>query len=588
MRRTHEISIASISLGCFLFLLYHHPFVHNFWLFDDPFILRYAAEHPAWSYFFDPQTWNLFSSAHFTPMVVLSYSLDYHLFGPAPKWFYLHSLLSLWALCILLYLLLRRHIPIWAAVFGVLFFILSKPFAAATEILMFRHYIEGAVFACLAAYFFLSALKDNSISRAGWAAIIYLLAMLCKEVYIPLPLILCFVPQGLFWQRMKMCLFFCLSLIVYLGWRFWMLGAVIGGFSGSLMAGDPQNGFTSLLSVPHYLASVATEFSGLALITAACLGLLLFLPLAYHIAKRHLRILAFVLAGIVAVTVPLLPIAPYLQDTMLIAFRLSFAAMLAFSIYLALAVADLAKIQLFRNLRTYRYVQQLPRLVIHVLLAVVTLGSGIQSTHWIYQQKKQTTEPLSTEGRFIWQEEQPGILVRSHNMFSTHYYQSLNYFKTEVGDREPLLVVADGFGLLSNVEGLTAGQPRYFAYRRQTQEISEVTFEVKKKRKEMLSSIGDSQFRANFEVDHGSFALNLSTTQEQKTLFMLLGYLPGMYCDAFPFPGQKKITFNGTLYAGLTGYFRFGQHDLAKHTVSLSPEWWIDFSQTREITWPKE
>ncbi|MDZ7762749.1 MAG: hypothetical protein U5L00_21180 [Desulfovermiculus sp.] len=97
--------------------------------------------------------------------------------------------------------------PDMGRLFGVLFFILSKPFAAASEILMLRHYIEGAVSSCLAALLFLSALKNDSMPRAGWAAFFYLsLAMLCKEVYIPLPLLLCFAPQGHFRQRIKMAL----------------------------------------------------------------------------------------------------------------------------------------------------------------------------------------------------------------------------------------------------------------------------------------------------------------------------------------------------------------------------------------------
>lgn len=588
MPRTQEVSIFSISLGALLCLLYHHPFVHNFWLFDDPFILRYAAEHPAWAYLFDPQVWNLFSSANFTPMVVLSYALDYHLFGLSPKWFYLHSLLSLWVLCILIYLLLRRHIPIWAALFGVLFFILSKPFTTATEILMLRHYIEGAVFSSLAALFFLSALKNDSMPKAAWAAFFYLLAMLCKEIYIPLPLILCFVPQCLFRQRIKMCLLISLSLILYLGWRLWMLGVLIGGYSGELMADGFQSRLSTFFCVLSYLGSSVAEYSGYAQFIAACLGFLITVSLAYHISRRNFCTLAFGLAGLVAAIVPLLPIVPHLQDNVLIAFRFSFAAVLVLSINLALAAADITKIQAFRNLSAHRYIDQLLSLVTYVLLTAIIIVTCIQSIQWLSQQRMHVTEPLSIEGRFIWQKNQPGIMVRSEKLTSTSYYQSLNYLKMEIAGREPLLVIADGYGLLSNVNDHTAGEPKFFSYSRETQEVSEVSSQVKKRRNQMLSSIGDSQFHAHLEVDQGHFAMNLETTKEQTRLFMLLGYLPRMYSDAFVFSGQRDVHFDYTLFAGLTGYFRFGQHDLSEDTISLSPQWWLDLSQTRKITWPKD
>ncbi|MDZ7762746.1 MAG: hypothetical protein U5L00_21165 [Desulfovermiculus sp.] len=55
-----------------------------------------------------------------------------------------------------------------------------------------------------------------------------------------------------------------------------------------------------------------------------------------------------------------------------------------------------------------------------------------------------------------------------------------------------------------------------------------------------------------------------------------------------PFQGRPRFGCPVTLYAGLTGYFRFGQHLVERNTISLSPEWWVDFSQTQVITWPKE
>ncbi len=584
MPRIKEVFIVTISLGFLLCLLYYHPFMHNFWLFDDPFILRCAVEHPWWAYFFDPQTWNFFSSAHFTPMVVLSYALDYRLFGLAPEWFYLHSLISLWVVCVLLYFLMRGHIPIWAALFGVLFFILSKPFAAASEILMLRHYIEGALFSCLAALLFLSALKNDSMPRAGWAAFFYLLAMLCKEVYIPLPLLLCLVPQGHFRQRIKMGIVLSLGLLIYLGWRLWMLGAFIGGFSGSLMASGSHSGLASLLSVLRYLGSAAASFNGLTGVTAACLGLLLTVSMAHQIAKKNFSPLIFAVAGLTAVIVPLLPIAPYLRDSMIIAFRFSFAAVLVFSVFLAWAAANLPGIHTVQGLPAKCSIL---RLMISILLTVLITNTSIQSQKWVATQRKQTITPLSAEGRFVWQEDQPGVLVRSHNMFSILYYQNLNYFKTQIAARQPLLVIADGYGLVSDVEKNLSGKPKYFAYNRERQEISEVSSQVRDKREEMLSLIADSQFAARLEVDQGSFALDLETSQEQGKLILLIGYMPGMYCDAFPFPGQTKVRLSGTLYAGLTGYFRFGQHNAERGTISLSPEWWVDFSQTQVISWPQ-
>jgi len=136
------------GLALVVWLLYH-PVMESYWVFEELQPLRQAYEHHPWEYFFVPKVWRELQTAFLTPWFTFSLSLDLRLFGLEPRGYYLHQLLSLWLVSVTLYFLLRLWLPRLYALTGTLLFLVSAPAAAAAEMLMVRHYVEGTLLALL-------------------------------------------------------------------------------------------------------------------------------------------------------------------------------------------------------------------------------------------------------------------------------------------------------------------------------------------------------------------------------------------------------------------------------------------------------
>ncbi len=101
-----------------------------------------------------------------------------------------------------------------------LLFPAGSPLAYISEQLMTRHCIEGLVLALMSLYMFTRCLNKPAIG--AWAASVgcYLLAVTCKEVYVPLVLLLPFIPRGPVRARLRLLYFAGLMLAPFR----WKLG----------------------------------------------------------------------------------------------------------------------------------------------------------------------------------------------------------------------------------------------------------------------------------------------------------------------------------------------------------------------------
>lgn len=210
----------------------HWGHTNAWWRWDDPthvwFILQYTPQQ----YLFDPEVWRKISPANFTPLLSISFDLDHFLFGLSPPYFYLRHVVSLCLAASMTYLLLRLWVSVIWAFAGTFMFLIGVPVVHVSEQLMTRHYVEGLLFFILALYLFVQSTRlENRKWLASIGGVAYFLAMMAKEVYIPLIFILPFFVKPRSPRSVVVILPYALALIAILTWRNAMLPSVTGGYA---------------------------------------------------------------------------------------------------------------------------------------------------------------------------------------------------------------------------------------------------------------------------------------------------------------------------------------------------------------------
>ena len=215
-----------------LVILLFHALPSGYWRGDDSAILLHALNSKGLSAFYDSNDWQKLSPSNLTPWVTLSFKVDLWLAGLSPRFFYVHQLCSLGMVAVSAYALSRQWVsPVWAFL-SVCLFLVGAPTASVTELLMTRHYLEGMLFALLAMLAFVHALRQQRMSWAFAGAIAYALAVTAKEIYVPLVLVFLVIPPvNNLGTRLWLASPFIGTAFLYIFWRQYMLGAMIGGYA---------------------------------------------------------------------------------------------------------------------------------------------------------------------------------------------------------------------------------------------------------------------------------------------------------------------------------------------------------------------
>ena len=307
-----------VGAGLFaLASLVYAPVLGQYWTADDPPILASIATHGIWAHFTSPAVWAWHQPEPpmwgvFTPWVMLSMGLDWHLGGLDPFAAYFHHLMTLGLTVALLYLVLRRFFSRLAAGTACILFLLTPPVREAAHYLMERHYIEGLglFLACMLCY---ECAVQAKPTKAGgdlrWAVAsgsLYFAACTAKEIYAPLAALLPLLPWGTWRRRWIMLLPHAVAALLYLTWRTYMLSPdyVLGYGGGQVQLGLEQwlNVWRIGLIVNHLAASWQRG-------ALTILGVLLLCAMARASKMAWLRALA-----LVALTVlPLFPLLGMLQ-----------------------------------------------------------------------------------------------------------------------------------------------------------------------------------------------------------------------------------------------------------------------------------
>lgn len=574
-----ELFLVALSLIIIFIVFYNSPVLHNFWMYDDLYVLKFATDYSFFEYIFNPHIWSQFSSANITPLVIVSYAFDYFIFDFSPQGFYLHSLLALFILSLLTYMIMRMYISIGASLCGLLFLISSQVFAASSEILMFRHYIEGAVFSCLSVLFYIVALRSNRFYLTILTSIFYLLAMLCKEVYIPLIIIFVFLPEGYIGQRLKKSVLPFFALGIYFSYRSWMLGSIVGGYSGSYSMFDIPAIFSQIYTVGSYLQSAIIPYDQM-IITYLALTFLIFIVLINYIQNKDFKNFVFVLCCIISIVVPLLPISSFVSTKSMISYRFAFPSGLLCAVLIGVACSYVTNIT---KLSTSKYRVFCPKLIF-ALLAIMIIPASWANHQWIKQRRIDEIRPLTAENIFLWTNSQPKVLIRSTPTLGVHYYKNLAYFHKKIKGSPPPTVIAHTYGLFSEFKGSNNRESSFYSYDPDAKTIIEITSQMGSQHPVLQQEMNRESFHIDFRLSQGVINLDLETDHTQGRFFMLLGYRPGVYCDALVFPPTHTLNFESNFFAHMVCSLRFGWDPADEgQAIYLSPEWMIDFSQTRHI-----
>ena len=198
------------------------------------------------------------------------------------------------------FLVLRLWIGLGWAVFGAMLFLVNAPTANIAQNLMTGHYLEGLIFASVAIYGFIRAMRNDGRYWGYWLALgvfSYGLACTCKEIYVPLPVVLLALPESNWKRRLHFVAPFLAVTLLYLGWRAVVLGTFVGGYQYS-DAGLIQ--FPKTLLTYIKLPTLLFHHNLLGYLALAALAILLLLN-----TSRRGWLLVLVTAGTL-----LLPLAP--------------------------------------------------------------------------------------------------------------------------------------------------------------------------------------------------------------------------------------------------------------------------------------
>ncbi|QTN28835.1 hypothetical protein HZ993_03040 [Rhodoferax sp. AJA081-3] len=238
-------------LLCLLTFVLHNSALNGYWRFDDGMHLKFVATYAPWQYYLQPSITVLQSYANVTPYNALFYDINLALFGMLPRWHYAHLLVVLAATAFSTYRLVRLWRDRQAALLAATLFLLGLPTLHIAHQLMTGHYATGLLFAVLSMHYFTIGVRQNHYGMTLLGAVLYLFATTCKEVFVPLVMVLPFIPAGSLATRVKAALPYVAIAIFYTFWRYAVLGRLMGGYITNPV--NPVEQYKQLLSIPLLL-----------------------------------------------------------------------------------------------------------------------------------------------------------------------------------------------------------------------------------------------------------------------------------------------------------------------------------------------
>ncbi len=508
-RRLPALATAA-GLGLLATAILYGPALRFWWSWDELIYVRVALSHSPLETLFVGEAYRELSPAFFFPAVLLSFGADLGVFGLRPAWFFAHQLAAFAAALALLFLLLRRFIPAPAAVAATLLFALGPPVSGTVAELMTRHYVEGLVLALASVLLFARRLESGRTGYGLVSALAAFAAMACKEVFVPLPLVLVALPEGSLRVRLRALAPHAVGLVVYVAWRQVLLRGFTGAYAserldlGTLLRG------ASLL--PTQLGGTAFVSRGVPAVAAfAIAGLLAALPLL-----SRPRALGFAVVLSLAVAGPQLPVAERLEP------RFGFLPWL-----LAAILSGWSASKLFDRGRLGRAAA--------VLLVASAAGAALAPNRAAFAELRARALRLRAEGEhFLGRLRGTDVLLSP--LANPLYFQNLSWLRVEVlRAGAPGRVVYDPIGICP----CDPAPRRYFRFSQASASVAEVTAEIPalceglEKRRDR-----DTPLDVRVRFDHGTISWQLGP-HRNGTWSLLVG--PEWMAHAVPPEGSARF-----------------------------------------------
>lgn len=361
----------------------HLPALSGWWLWDDPQLLLHALRIPAAATLFDPASYRTLAAHTFTPLLPLSFKVDILIGGLSPRVAYAHQIIALVAAGLLLDQLLRRYVDRWVAVFAAVTFVACWMGVYSARTLMIRHYVEGLIAALAALILWSSRSSEGQIAPAvrgesAAGSFFWLIALLSKEIFAPLPLILVLQRRanGESWPVVARRLAApALIGVVWLVWRSVMLASA-GGYG---VAPPVSDLFRLPVRVVRALLGPGGHWGGAVLVSAVAI-------LTIAVVVRRPRRIGAVALLILAAVLPVAPLAANFE------WRYAFAPAMVASAALALGAAlALPSVRIQRGM-------------VGLVTAVVLVAAPFAARAYA-----RAAEPVEAEGRWLWSEKKGAV-----------------------------------------------------------------------------------------------------------------------------------------------------------------------------------
>ena len=283
----------------------YHRALGLWFTYDDFFHLHFLDGAGPWEYFYRPEVWQRLPFKMITQLLFLSLDFDHAVFGLNARGFLIHQLVS-FSLCMaVLYLVLRLWLPRPWAFLGAVMFGIGPVTVTVAPLLMVRHYVETTLLCLLAVGAYVLALRRWRMLTVA-SAVFYSLAMLAKEVAVPLVFFLVLIPEGTFRRRLTMATPHIAAFSLYLGYRLYMLGTFAGGYGwlvepsdlprlslelpakiGMELLGRPSPASWAMLAALLIGLAMVALRQPLLIVVSALLALLPILPVSTEMEPRY-------------------------------------------------------------------------------------------------------------------------------------------------------------------------------------------------------------------------------------------------------------------------------------------------------------
>jgi hypothetical protein len=296
-RRGSADTIASVLLVAAVWLLYRKV-LGLWWTYDDSNILRTIFDYRFIDIFTNSRVW---PQQLFTPLLHATFAGEWKLFAFVPARWYAMQLGIAAATTLCVYAAVRHFLDVPRAFVAAFLFTAGAPLCSVVIQLSTLHYYLAISFCALAVVSYAIAVRRSSVVFAALSVLCYFLAMMAKEVAIPLPLLLLALPLRDLRTRVRFVIAHGVAAIAYFIWRYAVLGTFLGAYGWKIDAAE----------WPRLIARLPWRITQGAAGAGVAIGLALVALMTITIALgiRNRRSLLRFVAAIIVVGGPMLPLA---------------------------------------------------------------------------------------------------------------------------------------------------------------------------------------------------------------------------------------------------------------------------------------